>query len=332
MGRERERSWTKRPTIKAALLIGAVLLGVGGVVALSAGERALAERAAELRTAPGVEIQFVWPAVRGVPSRADQRMPTWLPEAVRAGLERLTAEHLNANPLDRDALASASNALAATGWFIGTPRLERLHSGRVRVEARWREPVAVVRSGERDHLVGSDAHLLPLSYPHRQSGLRAIIDPFSPPPERPGQLWIGGDVEAGLRLLALLQSTAAFDQVAGVDVSGWVRDRELVIVTDRGRRVVWGSAPGDWAPGEPTTEWKLARLQELRDDPAFGRRIDAGRSAIWLTNPRGVMFEPPALQSAGDEAPVSPARRGGSAAPSSRQGPVRSAVSAHRDR
>jgi hypothetical protein len=331
MGRERERSWTNRPTIRGALLIGAVLLVVGGVVALSAGERALAERAAELRTAPRVEIEFVWPALRGATMRADQRPPTWLPEAVRTGLERLTAEHLNANPLDREALASASHALAATGWFIGTPRLERLHAGRVRVEARWREPVAVVRSGDRDYLVGADAHLLPLSYPHRQSGLRAIIAPYAPPPERPGQLWIGGDVEAGLRLLALLQATAAFDQVAGVDVSGWVRDRELVIVTDRGRRVVWGSAPGDWAPGEPTTEWKLARLQELRDDPAFGRRIDAGRPVLWLTNPRGVMFEPPARHSAGDDAPAPPARRGGSASSASRQGPARTAA-AHPDR
>lgn len=290
-------AWHERRGVRAALLCAGVVMLVGTVVALSAGERALAARASQVRT-PDVLPTLVinWPTVRGAgaaagPGATPEPPATWMPKAIREKLLTLIRTNVTPDPLDRESLRTTAEALMATGWFTSTPTLRREPGSRVRVIASWREPVAVVRYAGQDHLIGHDAHLLPLTYKAGESGLRVVFDPFSPPPEHPGEAWIGGDVEASLRLLAVLQQTPAYDQVVGVEARRWVKDKQLVIVTDAGNRVVWGAAPDEWAPGEPSLATKLAWLNTLRSEARFNRRIDAGQAVVKLTNPRGVMVD-----------------------------------------
>ena len=81
-----------------------------------------------------------------------------------------------------------------------------------------REPAAVVRVHGFDRLISAAGELLPVDYPSGTSKLRFVTGVSQPAPVAFGEVWTGGDVQAGLELLAYLQSTPVYSQVAGVDV------------------------------------------------------------------------------------------------------------------
>lgn len=274
---------------RVLLVCGAILLATL-VLGLVLGHRELERRAAEVRSHPGpIQLDIAWPLLASIDNSEPQ---TWMSAPLRAKLEAIARAELSTNPLDRASLKAASTALFETGWLAEEPEVRRGPHGVVHIRGRWHDPVAVVRFGAREYVISAEGHRLPLDYPIGESNLRYLANPYSPPPLKPGEKWIGGDIEAGLALLALVQPYGAtYDQVAGVDLAGYVASKSLTLITDRNGRVVWGAAPGQWNPGEPTNERKLNWLVSLRGDDKFGRRIDAGMPTIRLTNPRGVIFE-----------------------------------------
>jgi hypothetical protein len=60
-------------------------------------------------------------------------------------------------------------------------------------------------------------------------------------------------------------------------VAGHSLNKMIEIITDRGTRVVWGAAPGEFKPGEVETKTKLGHLQALFDRYS---RIDAGQNRV----------------------------------------------------
>ncbi len=247
-----------------------------------------------------VEVAFAWPLV----TTPEGQTVTWMSEPIRRSIERVALLNLTADPLDSTALKLTADALAGTGWFDAAPSVRRVPGGRVEVRGAWRAPVAVVRHATKDHLVSAKARLLPLSYAAGTSGLKFIDKPSTPPPAQPGEPWLGGDVDAALALLGILQNTPADAQVAGIDVGEYVagNKKRLVIITDKGNRIIWGIGPNEVGLAEPTTQVKLQRLLALRSDSKHGWRIDADHPVIDLTNPRGIMVQrmaPPSMQGTG---------------------------------
>src|SRR5690606_24456591 len=111
---------------------------------------------------------------------------------------------------------------------------------------------------------------------------RAIEGTHAEPPRRDGRIafgepWPGGEVQAGVKLLALLSSRPWWGQVRAVDVSDYPHQKRLTIVTDREARIVWGAPPGEVVPGEQTDAVKLGRLDLLASTHG---RIDAGKMAL----------------------------------------------------
>jgi hypothetical protein len=140
----------------------------------------------------------------------------------------------------------------------------------------------VVRFEGKDRLVSNDGRLLPLTYEPGRCRLNVVIGPAFNAPERFGEPWAGGDVQAGLGLWAALEGQAFSDQVVAVDVSDFVEFGRLSIVTDKGSRVVWGGAVGKFNPGEVSDALKLDRLGLLYE--RFGR-IDGGEDVIEIFGP-----------------------------------------------
>lgn len=273
------------PTFRSAagVALTVVLLG-GGIAGAVLGEGSLARRVGEARSAPEVEVQFNWPVV----TDPDGRTRTWMQPDLPGKITEVALAHLTPDPLDAAALRRAHDALMRTGWFRQVRSVQRVRGGVVQVSVVWREPVAVVRHDGQDHWISADAERLPISSAVGVSGLPFVQSPYSGPPAL-GEAWLGGDVQAGLSLLAYVQASPAWDQVRGVDVGEYVARKRLALVTDRGTRVVWGVAPSDWKPGEPPAQTKLAHLLEFRADARFGRRIDAGFPVIDLTLPDPVI-------------------------------------------
>lgn len=225
-------------------------------------------------------VKFVWPPLAGFAS-SEPPVPgsepaTWINADIRADLERTVLSKLTSNPFDRDALAAAHAAISATGWLKDDLRLSRDSSGEVRVSGTWRIPAAAVRFENQDMLVTGTGELLPVKYRPDASGYKVIVGASQRPPEF-GKLWIGGDVQAGLQLLAAVANIPGSHQIAAVDVSEFGAARTLVLVTDLGNRILWGGPIDSFNPGQATPNAKLQRLASLFREQG---RVDAGRTAL----------------------------------------------------
>jgi hypothetical protein len=286
--------WPLIATYATLALVAAVIIGA------LAGHHEVVWRAGNLRAQP-FDVHIVWPVFADAPTGPDGRPQTWLPPGERAKLLALVQDTVRENPLDDESMRACAQALEATGWVRQVTRIQR-HPGHaggpplVTVQAQWRPYYAVVREIGADRLISPRGELLPMTYAPGATSLPVIFGASQPAPASPGQEWIGGDVQAGLRTLALLTTAPdVFRQVVGVDVARHTIDRTIVIVTTSGARVVWGAAPGDFAPTQVSPQEKLRRLVMLRNSREHQRRIDAGQTAIDISGLRGITTD----QSAG---------------------------------
>lgn len=327
MARQKNKAETARWFSRGATALTAalVLLAGGGIVL---GYRAMESRVGQIKSGP-VRVDFNWPPLAGQPAAgADGQPNTWLSEPFRRQLTMLAQTVLSEDPFDRSSLERCHVALMESGWFRSIRLIQRSGENTVRIEGEWRTPVAVVRVGELDYLVSGEGERLPVEYQPGASKLRYVISPKYPPPTGMGERWLGGDVQAALKLLAHLQTLPSYAQVVGVDAATYSTNRRLVILTDRNNRIVWGEAPGELAPSEPPADTKLKWLSLLASSPDFSHRIDAGKPVIDVTNPRGVMIDVSAQPTSpvvptGQASPGQPERGGGAAAGRLAQSPGR---------
>lgn len=279
--------WFARPRRLANMTLALVWMGLALTAAMGAAP--LKDRVTTLRTAP-VSPRIEWPAAPGDPGA------TWLPASEQRRLEHLVVQTVSTDVFDRDSLESLRAALDASGWFREVAEVRRFPENTVRVRGEWRAPFAAVRAGDRDHLVTVSGELLPLSYPPGGAGpgIPVVVGAQFGPPENEargfayGRRWRGGDVPASLALLAELRAAFAATphiqrQIVGVDVSEHRQRQRLLIVTDTGSRIVWGSAPGEERPGEVRAQEKIARLVQLAGSGQG--RIDSGAQRIEIFGP-----------------------------------------------
>lgn len=257
-----------------------VLLASAVLIAATLGMSPLERRAARSPARLPTSVSIAWPPLAG------DRAGTWLPKADQESLLALANAALgpDARPFDRQPLERIARALAASGWFDGTPRARRGHSGVIVVNGMWRVPAAVVRSGTKDHLIAWDARLMPAVYDAGKSRLTVIHDPAAPAPrtiDGPDYQspWAGNDIPAALELLETVRDQKWGGQVTGIDCSRFASEGLLMLVTREGNRVVWGGPPSRPRLGEISTHQKLIHLAQLQHD---FKRIDAGYPLIYV--------------------------------------------------
>jgi len=249
------------------------------------------ERFAGQQAERPVDIRMNWPVIsaEGDGPRAGT---TWLDRATQLELVALIKQKLSQNPLDLVSLRSTRQALLDTGWFTSINFVRRYQDGIVHIDAAWQQPVCAVRWLDRDYVVSSTGARMPLDFAPGKSGLPLLIGPVSPIPVSAGELWLGGDVQAGIALHGVIQQVESIaEQVRSVDVSRYQSEGKLALITNQGGRIVWGAAPGDFAPGERSPLVKLGWLLKLRQAAEYGYRIDAGRRKLDISLPVGVMAE-----------------------------------------
>lgn len=236
------------------------------------------------RPAPAAKVVFEWPqASGGAPGQ------TWLPQETRDELLAVAHQELDRIPDEFSAqgLQRAGEALLRTGWFERVSGVQREAGGVIHVVGMWRVPAAVVRRQNVDYLVARGGQMLPLAYQRDTSGRTAIIGAQLDPPKERGQVlqggvWPGADVKAGLDLLTLIGAHSWRGQIVAVDVSEYLANRRLVLITRWNGRAVWGGAPGESVPGEVSDEVKLRRLDVLAKE--FGQ-VDSKRRVVEVAGP-----------------------------------------------
>lgn len=266
--------------------LAAVLALIGAGLGLTLGVEKVRARATDVLASPeggepaALAVTFDWPAL---PDGG-----TWLPEGDQAAL--VSAVRYAAGdprPLDSVPLKRISKAIGETGWFASDPRVRVSGPGSVHVSGEWRRPAAVVRWGagetERDYLISDDGHRMPPEWRPGGSNQPVIVGCSRPPPSETGLLgrygapWEGQDIQAGLHLLGVLATAGLRAEITGVDVGRHRSGGPLEIISRQGSRVVWGSAPDEWAEGEPSVAERVNRLRGLLSRTG---RIDGGERRI----------------------------------------------------
>jgi hypothetical protein len=277
--KSKKLTWPTLPAwaqMQRGRLIGGRLLGVGAIVVLIAWGVPRLSVYANTRAAPRtMQVKF-------------DQAPAWLRGDLLTTLQLTVATQLGTDPFNQNDLAAARHALLETGWFQTIDQVRRRRPDVIEVDAVFVHPFAVVRSGPFDYLVDPTAHLLPRSYPAGEAHPKfvTIIGTHFDRPTRPGIQWPGADVAAALSLLHLLDQRPWRNQLAEVDVSRYLTDQEIEIVTDRGCRLRWGSAPGEEISLEAMADLKLRYLDEHYE---LSHRIDRGHvGTLDLTRREGV--------------------------------------------
>jgi hypothetical protein len=296
-GRSKPRSLPAWLTDRARLLSVAsttatVVIGAAIIVGAVIGRRPMLKRVAQERSSHVVRVAFDWPALPADPKR------TWMdPDSCR-DLEAVALARLKEHPQSISALANAQEALVGTGWFAGDCTLTREPEGVVRVSGRWRVPAAVIRADGRDRLIAATGERLPVAYPLDTSGRKVILGLEREALPGLGERWVkAGAVRAALDLLRYIADVPGSEQIHGVDVSAYQSSRrELVLVTDRGTRILWGGPVGTYNPAQARDQEKRSRLASVYT--RYGR-VDAGSAFIDVSLESGVEIQQPPAESTG---------------------------------
>lgn len=236
---------------------------------------ALVDRARLARHNTVTEVRFEWPEIL----RDERLQPerTWLAQKV---YERVTVD-----PFDQASLEEARRSLMETGWFKEIRAVRREPDAGVSVDAAWRLPEAIVLQAGRKYLVDRDGYVVqrPPNSVLGEGGAYVIVDPpgvF----QGYGQRWSHESVAHAVRVLAsvdpLIDRARYGQQIRGVDFSGAASPGTIVLMTDTGSRVVWGSPLGEEVPvTEPDADEKLGRMAQVLHD--YGR-VDANAPVLDL--------------------------------------------------
>ena len=244
-----------------------VLVIVGVLSLWTLGVPRLATYASHNQYAQDIEVRFI-------------NTPAWVKDDLQASLRTAAHAQLTGDPLRRADLVAAGDALLHTGWIRRIRQIRRVTPELVQIDAQFAEPFAVVRDAEGDHLVDDAGRLMPRTFPVGGSAkLIPIIGVELDRPAKPGSLWNGADLTAALRLLRYVNDKPWRNQTAAIDVSGYLNDRPMTLLTDRGCEIIWGRGPGDQTAGEVSTDQKLQYLDYHHAeyghiDRSFPRRLD----------------------------------------------------------
>jgi hypothetical protein len=217
--------------------------------------------------------------------------PAWVKGDLADTLLRTAQTNVGGDPLIRDDLIAVRENLLATGWFNTIDQVRRVEEDVVEIAAQFVQPHTIIRDKAGDHLVDRSGKLLPKSYQpgaKRSFHFIAISGVRFDRPIRPGLQWEGTDVIAALRLLNILDSQRWRDQIAEIDVSGYLNDHPIKIRTTTGCTIVWGGAPGEEPALEVLAEGKLARLNFMYQK--YGRIDGNQANELDITGERAVVM------------------------------------------
>ncbi|MBX3321478.1 MAG: hypothetical protein KF757_00660 [Phycisphaeraceae bacterium] len=270
--------WGKVWRIASPIVAGLCVIAMG--TGMTFGVKHLDQTARELLVQDAITIELTPPvSTEGL---------RWVPQSeIDALIERSLGLLRGRDPLSAAALADVGRMLERCGWFDGSPKVQRVGRDRVQIRGKWRVPAAVVNHNGRDHLISWDGMIMPMVFAPGAAEVKAILGaglaPADPNPEtKYMKAWPGTDVQAALALLRVLVNEPYFHQVGAIDVRLMARQGVLEIITPTESRVVWGAPPGQFKPGEVTTEVKLQRLSSLfRKDG----RIDGNSARMEIHGP-----------------------------------------------
>ncbi|MCG3138177.1 MAG: hypothetical protein HJJLKODD_02038 [Phycisphaerae bacterium] len=197
-----------------------------------------------------------------------------LPQPLRDQVLADISEFVGHPWIDESLCDQLTAHLLKNGWIKSVRMITKPEPGLVRIDCEYRQPLLLVEHDEYFYLVDEEGIRLPGEYTYDPEWLVVQGVKMAPPGE--GKLWVGNDLHGALLLANMINSQTYNRQVAKivVDNYGGRRDRQaspLLLITDQGSRISWGSAPGEEMEENSTIE----KLSLLAQNFQHTGRIDA---------------------------------------------------------
>jgi hypothetical protein len=172
--------------------------------------------------------------------------------------------------LDEEAAEVVAENLASVAW-LDNIKIQTTHK-QVLIEARWRKPLALVKSGSQNFYV--DNELVVLDFVPIPNLPIVRIEGLSARVPSPGEVWQSDDLDAAVTILAKLDQMdkavtpdkPLLYEIDRIDVSNFNgrkngRFPHIVLYTKDNTEIIWGAEFGTWQRYlETTDEEKLAKL------------------------------------------------------------------------
>jgi len=222
-------------------------------------------------------------------------VPLWVSDELQERVYRIATADGSSLGLDDAALSVQRNIEELMPW-LDDVKVTATHNT-LRVEARWRKPVALVKSGLIKFMV--DAEKVVLDYMEMPDltiveikGLPLVtkIPPL-------GEVWQRDDLAAAIIILdrlALMDKSETpdkplLDEIGRIDVSNFngrhnSRHAHIILYSKDNTEIIWGAEVGKWQQHlESTDDEKLAKLYGYYED--YGT-LSGGVKYINLRDPQ----------------------------------------------
>jgi hypothetical protein len=279
--RKNQRKITYRPSLTGLLKVLAIVcVFVAGGVSLYFAERYV-KSAKPAETGP---LELV-------------NVPEWVSSELKAKIR--AAAGGKTFRLDEEAAEMVAENLASVAW-LDNIKIQTTHK-QVLIEARWRKPLAMVKSGSQnfyvdDELVVLDFVPIPNLPIVRIEGLSARVPSL-------GEIWQSDDLDAAVTILAKLDQMdksvtpdkPLLYEIDRIDVSNFngrknSRFPHIVLYTKDDTEIIWGAEFGTWQRYlETTDEEKLAKLYAYYKE--YGS-LSGGVKYINLRDPQDNISQP----------------------------------------
>ncbi|MDD5328339.1 MAG: hypothetical protein PHY02_11105 [Phycisphaerae bacterium] len=225
-------------------------------------------------------------------------VPEWASSELKARI-RMAAGGKNFK-LDENIAQTVAENLASVAW-LDDVKVQTTHE-RLLIEAKWRKPVAMVKSGSRSFYVDSEMVVLdfvPL-YNLPIVKIEGLSSARTPPP---GEAWQSDDLAAAVTILTKLDQMdksvtpdkPLLYEIDRIDVSNFAgrKNRQLphiILYSKDGTEIIWGAEFGTWQRYlEAMDEEKLAKLYAYYKE--YGS-LSGGVKFINLSNQQDNISQP----------------------------------------
>lgn len=201
-------------------------------------------------------------------------VPAWVNQPLKEKIYTAAVAGGEDLKLDEDVAESVQQKIESLVAWVDEVEVQTTADS-IRVKARWRKPLALVKSGF--HKFYMDADLVVLDFVPMQSlpivRIKGLTITTKVPP--PGQVWQKDDVAAAIAILARLDrmdeklitpEKPLLYEISNIDVSNFngrenSRFPHIVLYTTDDTKIIWGAEIGKWQQYlEATDEQKIAKL------------------------------------------------------------------------
>lgn len=236
------------------------------------------------------------PARQGVGDLVLADVPLWVSDELKEKVYAITTTTGGNIALDDEAVLSVQRNIEELIPWLDEVKVKATHNI-LRVEARWRKPIALVKSGHIKFYV--DAEQVVLDYMEMPELPIVEIKGLPPVSKIPplGEVWQRDDLAAAVLILnrldhmdrILTPDKPLLYEINRIDVNNFngrqnSRLAHIVLYSNDDSQIIWGAEFGQWQRYlEPTDEEKIANLYSYYKD--YGS-LSGGARYIILRDPR----------------------------------------------